>query len=41
MNVNIEKTKEYYENYKPCSCEECRNFFECFWKKYSDIGKYL
>lgn len=41
MNINIEKTKEYYKEYQECRCSDCINFYKEFPKKHPKICDYL
>ncbi len=37
MNINKEKTTEYYKTYKPCSCYDCRNYCEQIKEVYPEV----
>lgn len=41
MNINVEKTKEYYQNDVPCNCLDCRNFFLQIETKYPNLCDYF
>ena len=42
INVNLEKTKEYYEEYEDiCDCEYCRNYCLQIKKEYPKLAEYL
>ena len=32
MNINVEKTRQYYKEYKECRCTDCINFYKVFHK---------
>lgn len=42
MFVNIDKTLEYYSNYKDvCGCEYCKNFYNRIKEFYPELNNYL
>ena len=41
MNVNIQKTTEYYKTAKPCDCDVCRYFCSHIRALRPDIAAYL
>lgn len=41
MNINVEKTRQYYKEYKECRCTDCINFYKVFPQMYPKICEYL
>jgi len=42
MNVNIERTKDYYNRYKEvCKCDACQNYIKNISEKYPFLEDYL
>ncbi len=41
MNFDKEKTIEFYNNYTPCDCFECNNYYEQIKIKYPKLCEYL
>ena len=41
MFIDYENSKEYYENYTPCDCELCNNYYSHVIDAYPKIKEYL
>ncbi len=41
MQINLEKTKEYYKNDIPCDCLDCRNFYLQIETQYPHLCEYF
>ncbi len=41
MDINKSKTIEYYDNYNPCRCSNCRNYYKQIKEIYPEICEYL
>lgn len=41
MNLDIEKTKEFYRGFTPCRCIDCQNYYVQIEEKYPELCRYL